>query len=121
MAEESEEQKKLSGKTIRPTSKIVSDAISSLGHVDTRPRVYFDVDFSEEVRNSDLISFTENLENRELLKLSVNEAKERGRIGLFLPSNLIDSIEIKLTDKNGRPIQTKNLKVAKNKVISTRI
>ena len=121
MAEESDEQKKTKGKVSAPQSQVISSAIKSLGNVDTRPRVYFDLDFSEGVSSSDQISFTENLENRQLLKLSVTEARDRGRISLFLPNTGIESIEIELSDEDGRRISSKRLKVKINKVIETSI
>ena len=58
-----------------------------------------DLEFSEGIDRTDQISFTENLDNRQLLKLSVTEARDRGRISLFLPNNGIQSIEIELSDK----------------------
>ena len=121
LTEKSEEQVKSNVDTPLTTSQVVSNAIKSLGHVDTRPRVYFDLNFSDKVRNSDQISFTENLENRQLLKLSVTEAKDRGRISLFLPHNGISSIEIELSDKDGQRIYTKNFKITRNKIITTSI
>ena len=121
MAEESDEQKKTKRKVSAPQGQVISSAIKSLGHVDTRPRVYFDLDFSEGVSSTDQISFTENLENRQLLKLSVTEARDRGRISLFLPNTGIESIEIELSDEDGRRISSKRLRVKVNKVIETSI
>ena len=122
MKEDVAEQSKTRGEASVPQSQVISSAIQSLGHVDTRPRVYFDLDFSDGVSSTDQLSFTENLENRQLLKLSILEARgDRGRISIFLPNTGVESIEIELSDKNGRRIFSKSLRVKVNKIIQTSI
>ena len=77
---------------------IVEQAFSQLGTIDTRPRAY--LLFNSDNTNYDqyLLRVLRHDTNKQLLKLTVKEAKDAGSWAIFLPSLKIKKLKVQLMD-----------------------
>ena len=77
---------------------IVEQAFSKLGTIDTRPRAYLVRDSNSTEYDQYVLKVLRRDTNKQLIKLTVKEAKDAGSWAIFLPSLKIKKLKVQLMD-----------------------